>query len=315
MDNLKIGFIGAGGFARHTIYPALHLAPVSLQAVCDADEGRRLSAADKFGTGRSYADWREMCGEEEIEALIICMGPGARQGLAKEALEAGYHVFTPKPPAPSLAETEELAEASDKTGKTLMVNFQRRFSHGSRHAKAIMESEAFGGLSQIFCSFCSGKYGSVHHYLLDFAIHHFDLIRHFAGEAVSLCSFGNERGGQGSFAVSMEFESGAVGLMQLNSQRLWRRNYDRVELTGQESYVVLEDLWKVAHYTAGGNTFTENYSDERNGELTGDGVSLTEFVHAIREGREPLCSIQDGVKTMQLYDAVLSRRRGLIELG
>ncbi|MDE0022033.1 MAG: Gfo/Idh/MocA family oxidoreductase [Candidatus Poribacteria bacterium] len=315
MDNLKIGFIGAGGFARHTLYPALHLAPVALQAVCDADEGRRLSAAGKFGTGRSYADWREMCGEEDIEALIICMGPDARQGLVKDALAAGYHVFTPKPPAPSLADTIELAEAAEAAGKTMMVNFQRRFSVGARQAKAISETPEFGGLSQIFCSFCSGKYGSVHHYLLDFAIHHFDLIRRLAGEPKTIASFGNERHGQGSFAVSMEFENGAVGLMQLNSQRLWRRNYDRIEMTGHESYIVLDGLWTISHYTAGGNTFTENYSDERNSELTGDSVSLTEFVRAVREEREPQCSIQDCVKTMRLYDAVLSRRRGLIEIG
>ena len=32
MEPLRVGFIGAGGFARHTIYPALHLAPVALQA-------------------------------------------------------------------------------------------------------------------------------------------------------------------------------------------------------------------------------------------------------------------------------------------
>ena len=40
MEPLRIGFIGAGGFARHTIYPALHLAPVALQAVCDMDEAK-----------------------------------------------------------------------------------------------------------------------------------------------------------------------------------------------------------------------------------------------------------------------------------
>ena len=51
MEPLRIGFIGAGGFARHTIYPALHLAPVALQAICDVDEAKAKDAAGKFGTG------------------------------------------------------------------------------------------------------------------------------------------------------------------------------------------------------------------------------------------------------------------------
>ena len=37
---LRTGFIGAGGFARHTLYPALHFAPIALQAIGELDEER-----------------------------------------------------------------------------------------------------------------------------------------------------------------------------------------------------------------------------------------------------------------------------------
>ncbi len=316
MEPLRIGFLGAGGFARHTIYPALHLAPVALQAVCDMDENRAKSAAGKFGTDRYYTDLNEMFEKEDLEAVIISMGPDPRQQLVLDTLAAGYHVFTPKPPAPSLEQTLELAEASEKHGKTLMVNFQRRFSLGVREARRIMQTESFGQLTQLFCSFCSGPYGSVKHYLLDFAIHHFDLARHIAGaEVKELCVFHNEVGKQGSFAVAVEYSNGAVGTLQLSSQRLWQRNYDHIEVTGQHEYIVLEGLWGFEHYTGSGNTFHSNFSDQRNGELTGDGISLTEFANAIREDREPISSIQDCVGTMRFYDAVLQRKKGVISLA
>ena len=89
MEPLRIGFLGAGGFARHTIYPALHLAPVALQAVCDADENRAKDAAGKFGTGRYYTDRHEMFEKEDLEAVIISMGPDPRQPLVLETLAAG----------------------------------------------------------------------------------------------------------------------------------------------------------------------------------------------------------------------------------
>ncbi len=315
MEPLRIGFLGAGGFARHTIYPALHLAPVALQAICDADENRAKDAAAKFGTGRYYTDRHEMFEKEDLEAVIICMGPQPRQPLVLETLEAGYHVFVPKPPAPSLAETLTLAEAADKHHKTLMVNFQRRFSLGVRGAREIMQTEAFGKLTQLFCSFCSGAYPTVKSYLLDFAIHHFDLARHIAGaDAKEISVFHNEVDSQGAFAVALEYTNGAVGNLQLTSQRLWRRNYDHIEITGQHQYIVLDGLWGIQHFTESGNTFTSNFSDERNGELTGDGFSLTEFVNAIRENREPIASIRDCIGTMRLYDAVLQRRKGVISL-
>jgi len=312
MDPLRVGSIGAGGFARHTIYPALHMAPVLLQAVADMDEARARAAAGKFGSGRWYTDWRKMVEAEDIEALIISMGPAARQGLVRDALEAGFHVITPKPPAPSLAETEELAEASARTGKTLMVNFQRRFSLGAREARKVMATPTFGKISQAHFSFCSGKYPSLETYLLDFAIHHFDLARHLVGEVATVSTFHNDINGQGSFACAVEYVNGAVGTMQLNSQRLWSRNYDRIEITGEGEYLVLDGLWAIEHYTQDGNRFTDNYSDQRNGELTGDGFSLTEFATAIREGREPVASIRDCVGTMRFYDAVLRRERGII---
>ena len=315
MEPLRVGFIGAGGFARHTIYPALHLAPVALQAVCDMDEAKAKDAAGKFGTGRWYTDRHKMWEQEDLEALIISMGPAPRQSLVREALEAGYHVFVPKPPAPSLADATELAETADQSGKTLMINFQRRFSLGVSRAKEIMAQESFGQLTQLFCSFCSGTYPTVQWYLLDFAIHHFDLAQYIAGPAKEIAVFHNEVGGQGSFAVAVEFENGAVGNLQLNSQRLWRRNYDRIEITGQGEYIVLDGLWEIAHYADSQNVFTDNYSDQRNGELTGDGYSLTEFVNAIRENREPIASINDCLKSMRLYEAVLERRKGVITLN
>ena len=45
----------------------------------------------------------------------------------------------------------------------------------------------------------------------------------------AISGFHNEIGGQGAFAVALEFESSAVGLLQLNSQRIWKRNFDRMK--------------------------------------------------------------------------------------
>ncbi len=328
MEPLRVGFIGAGSFATWTLYPALHLAPIELRAVCDQVEERARSVARKFGTGRWYTDYREMWEQEDLEAVIISMGPGPRQALVSETLQAGYHVLVPKPPALSPAEAAELAEASRRTGKTLMVNFQRRFSFAVRRAREIMADPSFGPLSQLHFSFCSGPYDErrslgydspLQAYLLDFAIHHLDLARYLGGEIEKLAAYYKPSSGGGSFALSLQFENGAVGTLQLNSQRIWWRNYDRIEITGQGEYIVLDGLWTARHHAQPQNTFTENYSDERSGELTGDGYALAEFVQAIREGREPVASIQDSLNTMRLYqavyDAAQAGREGVISLS
>lgn len=325
MEPLRLGFIGAGVMATFAIYPALHFAPIALQAVCDLDEARARHVASKFGSGRWYTDYRDMWAKEDLEALVIHMHPKPRQPLVLEALEAGYHVFIPKPPAMSLAETVELAEAADRANKIVMVNFQRRFSFGVTEARKLMAEPVFGQLTQLFGSFCSGQYdevrgqdynGPIQAYLLDFAVHHLDLARYLGGEVEKLSLYHHELNGGGAFAIALQFVNGAVGALQLNSQRIWWRNYDRIELTGQGSYIVVDGLWSLKHYTKAQNTFTENYSDQRSGELTGDGYALIEFVEAIRGDREPIASIQDCVSTMRLYqtiyDAVHTGREGVI---
>jgi predicted dehydrogenase len=313
LEPLRVGFIGAGIFSTWAIYPAVHLAPIDLRAVCDRDPAKAEDAARRFGAPRWYTDHREMWAAEDLEAVVIWMRPRERQALALEALEAGYHVLVPKPPAPSLDDALALAEASDRTGRRLMVHFHRRYSHGVASALEIMSRPDFGQVTQVSCSFCSGPYdevrgsgydGPAHAFLLDFGIHHIDLVRALGGEVVEAAAFHDARGDGASFAVALRFASGAVGTLQLSSQRVWWRNYDRIEVTGQGEYVVLDGIWGLRHYTRDANTFSENYSDERSTELGGDGAALTEFVTAIREDREPRTGIHDAVRTMRLYQAI-----------
>lgn len=328
MQPLRVGFVGAGIFSTWAIYPALHLASIDLRAVCDTDETKARDAAGRFGGGpRWYTDHRQMWEQEDLEAVIVWMKPGPRQALALEALNAGYHVLIPKPPALSLDACRELADASARTGKSLMVHFHRRFSYGVSQAREIMARPSFGQLTQLFCSFCCGPYdevrsagydGPVHAYLCDFAVHHLDLARWLGGEVEQASVYHEERDGGIAVAVSLKFEGGAVGNLQLNSQRTWWRNYDRIEITGEGEYILIDGLWGYRHYAQGANTFSDNYSDERSTELGGDGAALTEFVSAIREGRPPLTDIGDALKTMCLYqaiyDAYRAGRQGPLEL-
>lgn len=322
---LKVGCIGAGAMATWAIYPALHFAPIRLQAVCDLDAKLAENTAAKFGANHFYTDFRDMFAKESLDAVIVQMHPGSRHAMVLEALAAGYHVFVPKPPTETSAEAEELAAAAKSAGKILMVNFQRRYSFAVKKALEIVRSESFGPLTQLSFSFCSGLFTGqrgreykdpVHAFMLDMAPHHLDLARYIGGEVQEL-SLHHRREGDGiALAAALKFESGAVGTLQLNSNRIWWRNYDRIELTGTGEYLVLDDLWSLKHYTEERNTFTENWSDERSGELTGDGPCLIEFVQAIRERREPLSSMQDAIETMRLYEAmyaaVLEGRSGLV---
>ena len=94
MENLRVGFLGAGGFASHTIYPALHFAPIALEAICDIDLSRANRNATKFGGGATvYSDRYQMYKNENLEAVIISMGPEPRFPLVMEAPRSRLSCF------------------------------------------------------------------------------------------------------------------------------------------------------------------------------------------------------------------------------
>lgn len=309
---IKLGFIGAGAMATWQTYPSLHFAPFELVAVCDIDEERAAQVARTFG-GTSYTDYRQMLQRESLEAVIVQMHPKPRAAIVEDCLATGHHVLVPKPPAMDTREATHLATLARENDRILMVNVQRRFSFGVTEALKIIRSPEFGPISQILCSFCSGAYDQVrganyespvHAYVIDFALHHLDLCRYLCGEFKTLSIQHNQTDGRVAIAGAATFENGAVGSLQLNSQRIWWRNYDRIEITGQGAYVVIDGLWGIKHYRQGENTFTENYSDERSGELTGDAGTLIEFTKAIREAREPVANMADCVNTIRVAEAV-----------
>ena len=54
MEDLRVGFLGAGGFATHTIYPALHFAPLVLKAICDMDVEKADRNAKKLEVVQTF---------------------------------------------------------------------------------------------------------------------------------------------------------------------------------------------------------------------------------------------------------------------
>ena len=70
--------------------------------------------------------------KEDLEAVAVQTHPNARQPIVLDALAAGHHVFVPKPPAMTLADTVELSEAARKNDVVMMVNFESRLSYGVR---------------------------------------------------------------------------------------------------------------------------------------------------------------------------------------
>lgn len=71
----------------------------------------------------------------EIEAVVICTPPVAHYRQAREALNAGRHVFLEKPPTAVLAEMRALERQADDLGLTLFTSWHSRAAAGVEPAR------------------------------------------------------------------------------------------------------------------------------------------------------------------------------------
>jgi predicted dehydrogenase len=80
----------------------------ALAAICDLDDERRAAMAARYPNAAAYASFEEMLADDTLDAVVVATPVPTHYALAKQALEAGKHVFVEKPPAMRAAEMDEL---------------------------------------------------------------------------------------------------------------------------------------------------------------------------------------------------------------
>jgi predicted dehydrogenase len=130
---LRLGLIGCGRLAELGYVPAVAgLDGVALAAIADPDEGRREEiarmAATPGGSPSAYETAGELFAGDELDAVVIASPAAEHVAHAELASRAGVPALVEKPPAPSVAGAERLAELESAP----WIGFNRRFQHAPR---------------------------------------------------------------------------------------------------------------------------------------------------------------------------------------
>ena len=152
-ENMKkirtvVAGLGRIGWVYHL--PQLRKHPgFDLTAAADPVAERRDEVERQYPGVKSYADFEEMLVREQPELAVIASPTifHAEQILA--AFRHGADVFSEKPLAVDLTETETVLRAMDACGRKLMVYQPRRLDHDCRQAREIIGSGVLGRLHLI----------------------------------------------------------------------------------------------------------------------------------------------------------------------
>jgi predicted dehydrogenase len=124
---VRIGIIGCGAIAETHAECLSQIEGASLAAFCDAETARAAQFSQKFPGSYAAEKPEKLFGDDSIDAIYICTHHDSHGALAVRAATAGKHIMMEKPLALTVSECEQVGNAVEKSGITLMVGFKMRY--------------------------------------------------------------------------------------------------------------------------------------------------------------------------------------------
>lgn len=144
MNTVRWGIIGVGRFGTIHARVLSTLPGSQLVALCARNESRLTEAAGEFKAARTYADYRRLLEDPEIDAVSITTHWQEHHEIALAALESGKHVLLEKPMAANREQCRDLVRASEKAAGFFMVGHVCRFDTRVSLAKEAVDAGRIG---------------------------------------------------------------------------------------------------------------------------------------------------------------------------
>ena len=145
-EKVKVGIIGCGVIANLTHGPEYQRLndQVEIVAACDIDPEALNSFCDKFNIKKRYATIAEMLGDEEIQAVDVCLHNNMHAPVSIEAMRRGKDVYCEKPMAGSYVDAVAMLEAAEKYGHKLHIQLGQLYSPGAYVGKLLIDNGQLG---------------------------------------------------------------------------------------------------------------------------------------------------------------------------
>lgn len=140
---LKIGIVGAGGFAGFASHAFLKVAGVKIVAVYDINEVACKGMAAEFGAN-PYANYELFLQDIDVNLVYIASPPFLHYSQSIDALLAGKHVICEKPAAIRTSEAEELVALAQSKKLLYVVDLMQRYNPLVIVVKRMIEEKILG---------------------------------------------------------------------------------------------------------------------------------------------------------------------------
>lgn len=127
--------------------------------------------------------WDDILADGKIDGVVIAAPAALHAKLARQALDAGKHVYIEKPLALDIAEAQALGQRAGETGRVLMVGHLLQYHPIYMKLRAMVRAGELGRLQYVYSNRLSlGKIRREENVLWSFAPHDISMILGLVGE-------------------------------------------------------------------------------------------------------------------------------------
>jgi predicted dehydrogenase len=256
---VRFGIVGMG-VGRSRAKMVLEAQGAELAAIFDRrlDNGRKLAAEWGCDAAGSF---EELIGRPDIDVVGVFTPSGTHADLGIQAVKAGKHVISTKPPDVSVEKVDALGAAGRDFGKLVAVDFGSRYDDDVRRVKAAIDAGRLG--QPIFCDMRLKWWRSQGYFdggdppgwrgtwamdgggsLANQGVHDLDLIQWFMGRVKTVRArtriFSHQIETEDACQAFLDFENGAWGLIETTTT-VWGGLGRAIEVHGTNGTVTLMD--------------------------------------------------------------------------
>ncbi len=127
-ETLKLGVVGLRNIGKGHIRRCTDLKGADIVAVADTLEDRLQEAKAEFGIDHTYTQAEDLFSHDDLDGVILAVPNHFHSPLAIAAMEASLHVLVEKPIAQNTDEARKMIAVRDRTGRTLMIGMNQRYT-------------------------------------------------------------------------------------------------------------------------------------------------------------------------------------------
>lgn len=191
-SELKIGIVGAGGFAGFASKSFLQVPGIKITAITDTNATAATRMANDL-SAKSYPDYESFLNNSNVNLVYIATPPYLHHAQSKAALMSGKHVICEKPAALKASDAKELVDIAHSKNLLYVVNLMQRYNPLYTFVQSIIHEKILGEfLHGFFENYASDEKLQPEHWFWDEAksggifiehgVHFFDLFSGWLGK-------------------------------------------------------------------------------------------------------------------------------------